>query len=131
MVQGSDAGRWKALGVPVVIGGDNLPSPVGIGLTDLPNIGGAMGPLAPPVPASLTYCFANGKTIQSICIHLFLFFSRMLSLFDWQLGWQPLKTKVALEFPQKLGKPKIDKLNCVLMWTFGAVSDDMIRRSED
>jgi len=24
--------------VPVVIGGDNLPSPVGIGLTDLPNI---------------------------------------------------------------------------------------------
>ena len=38
--------------VPVVIGGDNLPSPVGIGLTDLPNIGGA---LAPPVPASLNY----------------------------------------------------------------------------
>ena len=26
--------------MPVVIGGDNLPSPVGIGLTDLPNIGG-------------------------------------------------------------------------------------------
>ena len=24
------------MGVPVVIGGDNLPSPVGIGLTDLP-----------------------------------------------------------------------------------------------
>ena len=39
--------------MPVVIGGDNLPSPVGIGLTDLPNIGGAMAPLAPPVPASL------------------------------------------------------------------------------
>ena len=37
----SDAGRWKTLGVPVVIGGDNLPSPVGIGLTDLSNIGGA------------------------------------------------------------------------------------------
>ena len=34
---------------PVVIGGDNLPSPVGIGLTDLPNIGGgASGPLGPP-----------------------------------------------------------------------------------
>ena len=30
----------------VVIGGDNLPSPVGIGLTDLPNIGG--GPPGPP-----------------------------------------------------------------------------------
>ena len=40
--------------VPVVIGGDNLPSPVGKGLTDLPNIGGgAVPPLAPPVPAPL------------------------------------------------------------------------------
>ena len=32
----------------VVIGGDNLPSPVGIGLTDLPNIGGTSGPPGPP-----------------------------------------------------------------------------------
>ena len=40
--------------MPVVIGGDNLPSPVGIGLTDLPNIGGPVAPLALPlVPASL------------------------------------------------------------------------------
>ena len=31
------------MGVPVAIGGDNLPSPVEIGLTDLPNIGGASG----------------------------------------------------------------------------------------
>ena len=30
-------------GGPVVIGGENLPSPVGIGLTDPPNIGGAPG----------------------------------------------------------------------------------------
>ena len=44
----------KKIGVPVVIGGDNLPFPVGIGLTDLPNIGGARAPLVPPVPASLT-----------------------------------------------------------------------------
>jgi hypothetical protein len=29
--------------VPVAIGGDNLPSPVGIGLTDLSNIGGPPG----------------------------------------------------------------------------------------
>ena len=38
--------------MPVVIGGDNLPSPVGIGLTDLPKIGGgdAGGPLRPPAP---------------------------------------------------------------------------------
>ena len=42
------------MGVPVVIGGDNLLSLVGIGLSDLPNIGrgGAVAPL-PPVPASL------------------------------------------------------------------------------
>ena len=46
---------------PVVIGGYNLPSPVGIGLTDPPNIGGATGPPGqpgppgPPVPASLPH----------------------------------------------------------------------------
>ena len=34
--------------VPVAIGGDNLSSPVGIGLTNLPNIGGANGPPGPP-----------------------------------------------------------------------------------
>jgi hypothetical protein len=39
--------------VPVVIGGDNLPSPVGIGLTDLTNIAGASGSYGPLVPASL------------------------------------------------------------------------------
>ena len=66
---GSDAGRWKTLGVPVVIGGDNLPSPVGIGLTDLPNIGGgSVAPLAPPVPASLhrylqLYLLAGGVNV--------------------------------------------------------------------
>ena len=43
----------KHCGGPAVIGGDNLPSPVAIGLTDLPNIGGHVAPLAPPVPASL------------------------------------------------------------------------------
>ena len=32
----------------MVIGGDNLPSLVAIGLTDLPNIGGASGPPGPP-----------------------------------------------------------------------------------
>ena len=48
--ENSDAGMWKTLGGPVavVIGGDNLPSPIRIGLTDLPNIGGASGPLGPP-----------------------------------------------------------------------------------
>ena len=38
----------KHRGVPVVIGGDNLPSPVGIGLTDLPNIGWGQWPPWPP-----------------------------------------------------------------------------------
>ena len=39
-------------GGPVVIGGDNLPSLVQIGLTDLTNIGGTSGPPAPPSPRS-------------------------------------------------------------------------------
>ena len=39
--------------MPVVIGEDNLPSPVEIGLSNLPNIGGAIGPPAPFVPSSL------------------------------------------------------------------------------
>ena len=43
----SDARRWKTLRGPVVRGGDNLPSPVPIGLTDLQNIGGASGPPCP------------------------------------------------------------------------------------
>ena len=43
----------KHWGLPVVIGGDNLPSPVEIGLTDLSNIGGASAPPPFPVPASL------------------------------------------------------------------------------
>ena len=42
----------------VVIGGDNLPSPVGIGLIDLPIIGGGpvapLTPLAPLAPTGLT-----------------------------------------------------------------------------
>ena len=38
----------KHWGGPVVIGGDNLPSPVRIGLTDLQNIGEASGPPGPP-----------------------------------------------------------------------------------
>ena len=41
-------------GVPVVIGGDILPSPVGIGLTDLAKYWGARAP-GPPVPASTSF----------------------------------------------------------------------------
>ena len=51
--------------MPVVIGGDNLSSAGGIGLTDRLNI----GPLAPPVPASLcvrTKMSAHANSLQ-IC----------------------------------------------------------------
>ena len=34
--------------MPLVKGGQNLPTMVGIGLTGLPNIGGASGPPGPP-----------------------------------------------------------------------------------
>ena len=45
LLEEHDIWQWcrkvKNIGVPVVIGGDNLPSPVGIGLTDLLNIAGS------------------------------------------------------------------------------------------
>ena len=41
-------GRSENPGVPVLLGGHNLPPLVEIGLTDLPKIGGAMAPPAPP-----------------------------------------------------------------------------------
>ena len=50
---------------PVVIGGDNLPSLVRIGLTDLQNIWGASGPPWPPPGSGTTarffaqLCFYN------------------------------------------------------------------------
>ena len=44
----------KTLGVPVVIGGDNLPSPVVIGLTNLPNIGWGGGLWPPWLPVAGT-----------------------------------------------------------------------------
>ena len=56
--------KVKNFGGPVVIGGDNQPSPVGIGLTDPPNIGGPVAPLAPPVPVSLILCNLNKKKIK-------------------------------------------------------------------
>ena len=58
------------MGGAVVIGGGNL-LPVGIGLTDLPNIRGdsAVAPLAPPVPASLS--FGKIKKNANITEHIF------------------------------------------------------------
>ena len=54
---------------PVVIGGDNLPSPVGIGLTELLNIAGASGPLVPPVPASLKSIVVSGSAECGGCAY--------------------------------------------------------------
>ena len=51
----------KNIGVVVVIGGDNLPSPVGIGLTDLPNIGGASGPPGSGITALYQFQTENIK----------------------------------------------------------------------
>ena len=45
--------------MPVLNGGRNLPSPVGIGLTDLPNIGGASGPPGPPGSGITEYILVN------------------------------------------------------------------------
>ena len=48
--------KFRGGGGAVVIGVDNLSSPVGIGLTDLLNF---RGPLVPPVPTSLDYIIQN------------------------------------------------------------------------
>ena len=53
------------MGVPVVIGGDNLPSPVGIGSTDLLNIWrGASGPPGPPPGLGITGTMVNGTLLN-------------------------------------------------------------------
>ena len=39
--------------VLVIMGAHNLPPPVGIGLTELPNSGGAKAPSAPPLTTAL------------------------------------------------------------------------------
>ena len=64
----SDAGRWKTWGVPVVIGGDNLPSPVGKGLTDLPNIGGGHWPPWPPAPVSASLSHVHASWFIGRCL---------------------------------------------------------------
>ena len=52
----------KHWGGALVKVGQNLPPEVGIGLTDLPNIGGATSPPAPPpVHASLFLIMLEGK----------------------------------------------------------------------
>ena len=47
------------------------PPPVGIGLTELPNIGGTVAPLDPPVPASLLTRLGLLKYKENIFKHQF------------------------------------------------------------
>ena len=68
----SDAGRWKTMRVPIVIGGDNLPSPVRIGLTDLPNIGAPGG-----VPASLHMSCAVSFWVSMSCHRSWCYWPRL------------------------------------------------------
>ena len=48
--------------MPVAIGGDNLPSPVEIGLTDLPNIGGPVAALGVFIYKNFLYSSKLGKS---------------------------------------------------------------------
>ena len=64
----------KHRGGAVVIGGDNLPSPVRIGLTDLQNIGGG-GAGAPPGPPG------SGITVQEYVVCLQCSFKYLI--FKW------------------------------------------------
>ena len=56
------------MGVPVVISGNNLPSPIVIGLTDLPNIGGATGPPGPPGSGITEYYIIYISPTLPICL---------------------------------------------------------------
>ena len=51
--------RSENLGGRVVLGEDNVPPLVEIGLTDLPKSGGTMAPLAPPGTTGLHYVIAE------------------------------------------------------------------------
>ena len=96
----SDAGRWKTLGGPVVIGRENLPSLVRVGLTDLQNIGGGpVAPLAPPVPAPLAiiaitrWFLASSVYLCTIYLHkvyvsaqyIWKYFVDRCTLLQWHL----------------------------------------------
>ena len=73
-----DPGRRKT----VVIGGDNLPFPVGIGLTNLPRIGEASGPPSSGIKLKKELGFRNPQeklditlATKSFCLIYMTFFS--------------------------------------------------------
>ena len=53
--------RSENLGGHVVLGGDNVPPLVEIGLTDLPKTGGAYAPPASPLPTCLRSMYLKEK----------------------------------------------------------------------
>ena len=53
--EGRAVARSENLGGHIVLGGDNVPPLVEIGLTDLTKSGGARAPLAPPLATGLKY----------------------------------------------------------------------------
>ena len=74
------------MGVPVVIGGDNLPSPVEIRLTELPNIGGASGPPGPPSSGTTVLSkevFRTCNVLPFSCTHLALWRGKEEGLKLW------------------------------------------------
>ena len=84
----SDAGRRKTLGVPVVIDENNLLSSVGIGLTDLPNIGGFRHHY---------YCEWQLTTLQMyLLLFLLLFYKFLLHL--WEVNCQLIFKRLAKTF---------------------------------
>ena len=96
-IYNSAAGRWKKLGMPVVIGGDNLPSPVEIGLTDLANIGVPVAPLAPRgrhhcMNFTYNYVF-DIQYVHQVLVQYFVQKSRILSLFWF---WRKLEWCLSL-----------------------------------
>ena len=72
----SDAERWKTLEMPVIISGDNLPYLVGIGLPDLPNIGGEIRGWWPRIckkfEINRTICSNSERSEQFLVTECFL-----------------------------------------------------------
>ena len=59
--------RSENLGGHIVLGGDNVPPLVEIGLTDLPKSGGARAPPAPPLATGLYYEISGPDICFLIC----------------------------------------------------------------
>ena len=90
---------------PVVIGGDNVPFPVRIGLTDLPNIERASGPPGPPGSgitertSHLILNFLISNLLEKTCRKNI--FIRSRNLFQNKTGQKSKKSKISFDFHRK------------------------------